>query len=245
MKNGNVPGLSPLWLLSLAMALGVFLSVSIPLVVSTNAINSTAWISFSGSIIGGAVAIAAVVVATRNVRRQVRVGLLSREEERIEAVLPGLREIAGYLDRLLKQFRSISGDKVIRVINDFNEIETEEHSLSDKLKEFVPNADERSRQRLHLILQGILVHAYHASQAEKHFVTSKARLLREKDAGLVVNEISQTARTAETSLNSKVRALQSGMAELREFEKEILRTINLFEARLPRFREELEAYFDE
>jgi hypothetical protein len=73
MKKNNLSGLSPLWLISLALILGVLLLIAIPLIVSVNTINSTAWIGFSGSAIGGAVAIAAVVVATLNVRRQLRI----------------------------------------------------------------------------------------------------------------------------------------------------------------------------
>jgi hypothetical protein len=70
MKNDNLRGQ---WLMSLAMILGGFLSLAIPLIVSVNAINSTAWIGFGGSILGGAIALIAVVVPTRNVRRQLRV----------------------------------------------------------------------------------------------------------------------------------------------------------------------------
>jgi hypothetical protein len=104
MKNDNLPGLSPLWLMSLAMALGVFLSVAIPLIVSANAINSTAWIGFCGSILGGAIALIAVVVATRNVRRQLRVNLLSREEDRMERELPGLKQAFEFLEYCRTQF---------------------------------------------------------------------------------------------------------------------------------------------
>jgi hypothetical protein len=104
MKNDNLPGLSPLWLMSLAMAFGVLLSVAIPLVVSANAINSTAWIGFCGSILGGAIALFAVVVATRNVRRQLRVNLLSREEDRMETELPGLKQVFEFLDYCCTQF---------------------------------------------------------------------------------------------------------------------------------------------
>jgi hypothetical protein len=54
------------------------------------------WQTLTGSIlaIGGVVATA--IVAVRNVKHQIRVNILSREEDRIERMLPGLREAVDF-----------------------------------------------------------------------------------------------------------------------------------------------------
>ncbi len=54
---------------------------------------------FSAAVAGAGIAIAAYV-AVRNVNRQLRTNVVSREEERIERVLPGLREAVGCLQSI-------------------------------------------------------------------------------------------------------------------------------------------------
>src|SRR5258708_16052767 len=93
----DISGLSPLWLMSLAMVLAIFLLTAIPLLISSNSIDSSAWLGYTGYLISASIAAAGILVASTNVRSQLRVNLFSREEERIERQLPGLREIAGAL----------------------------------------------------------------------------------------------------------------------------------------------------
>jgi len=59
MDKNNLPGLSPLWLLLLALVLGTFLATALPLVVLTKEVMPADWLGFSGSIIGGGCTIAA------------------------------------------------------------------------------------------------------------------------------------------------------------------------------------------
>ena len=71
-------------------------------------VASEPWLKTYGSLVGAAVgaivsigaAIAAAAVAIRNVLRQMRINLLIREEDRMEALIPGLIDAANFLKRL-------------------------------------------------------------------------------------------------------------------------------------------------
>lgn len=72
MKSGNLPGLSPLWLIMLAMVLGTFIVVVVPVSIATgDNIKSSDWIGFSGSVLAGAITLLAAVLAWFAVPRQI------------------------------------------------------------------------------------------------------------------------------------------------------------------------------
>ncbi|MBR1204516.1 MULTISPECIES: hypothetical protein [unclassified Bradyrhizobium] len=68
----NLPGLTPAWLISLAMALGCVIVVMIPASIATgDAIKSSDWIGFSGNVVAGAVTVVAAIIAWFAVQRQI------------------------------------------------------------------------------------------------------------------------------------------------------------------------------
>jgi hypothetical protein len=72
MKNSNLPGLSPLWLISLAMVLGTLIVVMLPVSIATgDNIKSSDWIGFSGSVLSGAITLLAAMIAWFAVQRQI------------------------------------------------------------------------------------------------------------------------------------------------------------------------------
>jgi hypothetical protein len=73
MNKDNLPGLSPLWLISLAMTLGILLILVVPLIITKEAIHPSDWIGFAGNIVAGAVALIAAIIAWRSVQAQISV----------------------------------------------------------------------------------------------------------------------------------------------------------------------------
>lgn len=243
----NLPGLSALWFMSLAMVLGVFLLTAVPLILSAATLNSTAWIGFAGSVVGGAVAIGGLAVATQNVRRQVRVGLLSREEERMEAALPGLKEIAGYTQDFRKLLGgSFAAHSLVNKIAAHNNVRAGGGPLVINLEKLIPSADKHLRQRLLIIMQDAWLHAHAVLAAEDNFTHLKGRSeFQRETADGMIGEARMKVKTAETSLSFKSLAMMAAVANIKKFEDEIIGKIDLFEERLPRFRSEIEHFFDE
>jgi hypothetical protein len=72
MKNANIPSLSPLWLISLAMVLGTLIVVMLPVSIATgDNIKSSDWIGFSGSVLAGVITLFAALLAWFAVQRQI------------------------------------------------------------------------------------------------------------------------------------------------------------------------------
>ncbi len=82
----------------------------IPLVEAAREGSRSDWLGFAGALISGAltsvVAAAAIYFGTRGIRQQVAVNLYSREEDRIEAELPGLRQAQNVMVKYLQDFRN-------------------------------------------------------------------------------------------------------------------------------------------
>jgi hypothetical protein len=72
MANSDHPGLSSLWIILLALVLGVFLATVLPVVVLTKDVVLADWLGFSGGIIGAACTIFAGWLAYSAVQVQIR-----------------------------------------------------------------------------------------------------------------------------------------------------------------------------
>jgi hypothetical protein len=74
MKSSNLPpGLSPLWLISLALVLGTIIVAGIPVSIATgDKIKSSDWIGFAGSIAAGTMTLIAATLAWFAVQRQIK-----------------------------------------------------------------------------------------------------------------------------------------------------------------------------
>jgi hypothetical protein len=115
MDKDNLPGLSPLWLMSLALMLGIFLATALPLVVLTKDIAPADWLGFSGGIIGAActifagwLAYSAVQTQIRDARNEARtrqIAELTAEVGEAELDLDRLRLTESYLRTFLGNFR--------------------------------------------------------------------------------------------------------------------------------------------
>jgi hypothetical protein len=72
MKNDNLPGLSPLWLISLALVLGTLIATTVPISIAANVgVKASDWIGFAGSVTAGAMTLIAGVIAWFSVQKQI------------------------------------------------------------------------------------------------------------------------------------------------------------------------------
>jgi hypothetical protein len=161
-RDSNLPGLSPLWLIGLALVLGTLIAVFVPITVAKGepiAIGS--WLGFIGSVLGGCLTIIGFFLASANIRRQLRVNLISREEERIERQLPGLIQIR---DSLFYIEKAETANAVIYSLGRFQEqgqidvLKDSHHKTRwqirpEGVRREVPAADEIERRTFMIELQ--------------------------------------------------------------------------------------------
>jgi hypothetical protein len=149
----------------------------------------------------------------------------------MERQLPGLNEIAGLLEDILPAMVNRSLPQTILAalepVRSAANLERLPESLrhqfagakgpvtNDSLGGAIPQSDQVSRQQLLVLLQ------------------------------LIEQEASALGNSADSDIGDGLRMLtvNTHIHKLRDFEKNILRRISLFEGRLARFRRELENYF--
>jgi membrane associated rhomboid family serine protease len=71
MGKNNLPGLSPLWLIALALGTSVVTLIPVS-IAGGDTIKSSDWIGFSGSIVGACIALLAAFIAYSAIREQTR-----------------------------------------------------------------------------------------------------------------------------------------------------------------------------
>lgn len=76
-------GLSPLWLMGLALALGTVTVSLIPLALSTATVKLTDWIGFAGNVVGAFVTLAAAIIAWFAVQRQIAAAAQLAERQEV------------------------------------------------------------------------------------------------------------------------------------------------------------------
>jgi hypothetical protein len=86
MKDGNLPGLSPLWLVSLALVLGVSIVVAVPISIATgDTIKLSDWIGFAGSIAGAAMTLLAATFAWFAVQKQIKAQEVAEQRAKLRS----------------------------------------------------------------------------------------------------------------------------------------------------------------
>jgi hypothetical protein len=249
MTNDNLPGLSSLWLMSLAMALGVIISIAVPLIVSANAVNSTAWIGFCGSILGGAITLIGLVVATRNVNRQLQVNLLIREETRMEEELPGLKQAFEFLDYCRSEFLP-DPDHILHAL-ERRAIETEDPidgpmSLDVFAKHF-STTDRRTLISVFELIEKIVSRCYWFSRAEVQLENLQKEMVNDiiNFPPNIIEERKLWRSKQQGDIVQHFEILQGYIAEVDKAASSLDQRIKKTNRRLLSFREEIEAYLPE
>jgi hypothetical protein len=249
MKNDNLPGLSSLWLMSLAMALGILISVLVPLIISSNTVNSTAWIGFCGSILGGAITLIGLIVATRNVNRQLQVNLLIREETRMEEELPGLKQAFEFLDYCRSEFLP-DPDHIIHALQRRG-IEADDPmdgpmSLDVFAKHF-STTDRRTLISVFELVEKIVSRCYSFSRAEVQLQTLQNEMVN--DIGVfppdIIEERKKWRSAQQGDLAQQFEILRGYLAELDKAASDLSERMKDTNRKLIAYRTEIKKYLPE
>ena len=174
------------------------------------------------------------IIAVRNVTRQIRISILSREEDRIEKEAPGLRDARNFLSSFL-HLRSVATflDKTDTFRRDGFGIVGSTFQKDVLLA--LPNTDRATRLQIERRLVKVFSLARAAEAIERKIKQSKematlqsSQLDRERDE--------QIARRGAT-------AYLEGMSEIEAEIHNIDRKIARYEVRSNLIRNEIEAYF--
>jgi len=107
-------GLAPIWLIALALVLGVLITVFAPILASPDPVKLSDWFGFAGSFVGAMVALTAAALAWRAVQGQIGQAedaieaARAKEEFASRAVLPfALSSLHTYVARVIKQLATL------------------------------------------------------------------------------------------------------------------------------------------
>lgn len=242
MEKNNLPGLTPLWIVLLATVLGVFLPIAT--VGRTDSIKASDWIGFAGSVLTAGVAAAAIYYAWRGIVRNLRVTLISREEDRMEAALPGLRDVVNLADQLSSDLADGSPEKILRALDEKSVYTVGGRTISKSIKSRLSRTDDRTYRRFYGQFVALRKCAAEVKAAEMGL--AEASKLRALNAGGSYEEGCNDRYEAALQVGALAQIdLDDALAEFSSLINQLNKQIALYERRLPIFRSEIEAYFDE
>jgi hypothetical protein len=225
----------------IATAVGIVLILALIIVGSRDDFHLKDW----QTLIAAGVAGVGVIVAARNVTRQIRIGILGREEDRIERELPGLRDAryfcSGFLTfRVTQSFYGITDAFAKEGFGLQGSTQTEE------ILKALPNTDQATRHIVQTRLLRCFRMAFYAEGAMNATKTLTDRIGDPSQwAHGELDKVHEQIHQMRERFNDMRERFSKAMDQLEEAIRSFDRKIELYEARSARIRKEIEAYFDE
>jgi hypothetical protein len=241
MKPSHLPGLPTVAALMLSAMIAVWLGVSGPLNLSALQTWQTLIVGILALLGVGATA----TIAVRNVTRQIRISILSREEDRIERELPGLRDARYFCSRFL-YFRVTNSYVGITQAFADEGFGVPDSTLQKDVQNALPDTDPATCHRVQRKLAACFRWARNAEMTRVQITADRERIANPEEwaPGEIVKVEADIEATL-TIFNTAVGKYSEAMDELEDEIVAINRKIALYETRRSRIRKEVEEYFDD
>jgi hypothetical protein len=119
------------------------------------------WQPLVGAMVAAIGIIVAAMIAVINVNRQIRINILSREEDRIERNLPGLRDAASYLFRMSYFVDCADMKGASGLMKDWGYLlDDQKEVLELEIAKVLPHTDDSSRRAIVVVLRERLRQVY-------------------------------------------------------------------------------------
>src|ERR1035437_3087036 len=238
MRRPTLPGLPTFAALMLAAMIAVWLGVAGPV--------ELAKIKGWQTLIAAFVAAAGIYFAARNVSRQIRITILSREEDRIEKQLPGLYDAQNLCDSIVPRLRPIRAFfGVVSAVNALGLGGTPK-SFEDDVEALLPVTDAATRRSVTSALfemysRAITAQGSRVLQTELETQSARREEWEPSDYAKVRADIAALSRMLIAQGNDFQRALD----RIERESAAIAGKIDVNERRSARIRREIETFFED
>ena len=238
MTTPDLPGLPTVTGLSLIALICVWLGVAGPIDIS----KLQNWQTLLGSVIGGAIAATGILIAVRNVGRQIRVGILTREEDRIDRELPGLRDARRFClsftvfgaTQSFHGFNKAFGDNGFGIAGS---------TLPKDIENALPNTDASTRLSVLNVLRDVFIAGWQAQVLMEQLMADRDRSTAPAWAPEVLRQLQAEMTVLRAAFSQSSNLFRERMAALDAFILQIDERTQLYERRRARIRKEIETFF--
>ncbi|KJC47327.1 hypothetical protein UB31_18915 [Bradyrhizobium sp. LTSP849] len=243
-------GLGIIGLLVLATALALLLTIGIPISVSKDSVELKDWLGFAGNVMGAFVTVVAAAIAWKAVQRQIasqhvatQLGVMTREEDRIEELLPGLRDAVHFASGFLT-YRVLRGfDGVVEAFQS-DGFGVQGSTYAKDVESALSSTDGATRLRVEQALYKCYRWAIHAEAASQGIRIGSAQIanpfewdadaLRKKHAE--IDDHRSRFAQAREQFGKAMDALETEIITIKS-------KISLYERRLDLIRHRIEGFF--
>jgi hypothetical protein len=208
------------------------------------------WLGFAGAIGAALITVfgtgLAAVAAWIAIKRQVRINILTREEERIERAMPGLSDTNLFLGVLAPKFQEqmLDGNRVLATLeaNGFGSSSTT--FFVAEVKKRIPNADDADQRRLAAILRAIWEASIEIASSDSALSEAmQVALFYLDDDNPARLEADDTYRKVHGRQKSQFQTLRERGGHLQAFVADTANRMHRLERRRKACRKEIDEFF--
>ncbi len=194
------------------------------------------------TLIAAAIALIGILIAWFSVGRQPRVTIISREEDRIEKILPGLYDASALLNGIVTSMVSLKSLEELKSADDFINIQFQkrkDESTEEAIKRTLELTDHPTQIRALKILLELEWRANLVANIYKMLDDAKKKVEDNPN-----NTTAQfTLKQAEITMKTTYVMYNQILSRANILANEIDEKIRIYSNRLPRLRAEIEKYF--
>jgi hypothetical protein len=208
------------------------------------------WLKTYGTLVSAAFGLAGAAMgisyATRNLLRQMRVNLISREEDRIDKVLPGLRDAEYFVRDLLMDLALYGNDNAASVLHDrdISEIAQVRENLPKRLERCDPSTIQTIVGAIEGLIRAGSQYKLVMLRAEAADTWLALNPKRDDEPKVNTRKRAQMEKNSTAGLEADL-IIEGAVEAVRRVHEELSSRIEVSVARLPAFRKELERFFAE
>jgi hypothetical protein len=212
-----------------------------PFLTATEKGNPADWIGFAGNFAAGVMTLIAAALAFWAVQQQIQaqregearrieIDIISREEERMEALLPGLE---GALDLLIDLDNGFAIEGLRTALQSRGLLLSDINDLQSEIGKRLPTTDASTRFRIAQSLKSLVSCISDFDRAEYYMLNPDDLAERTPEKRVA----------AQWAVNAASNSVKSAKSDFDRLLKAIYDRANLFRERLPLFRARIEEYF--
>lgn len=201
------------------------------------------WLGFLGNILAFVGTICAAIFGWLAVRKQLRLSIITREEERIENELPKLQDELRFLDTICNSLRGIVRPNTVERVLFSSGVSNISPTKLEELEKKLPLSDRSRVRAIAGLISQLSITAFLEKEAQREIGETKSLIANQRDNGLNTNDLEMRLRGEVENRDLTNAELQLYVQDIVVFRNSTAKRVGVLADRRSRCRSEIDQFF--